>query len=905
MDPTHRPKEVGDLLYSDIMDFPCLTREGYKYVITFIDGKSRYTCTYLLKNKSGALTAYTQYTAWFERQSGRVHKIVRTDNGGEYTSKEFADLLSRAGTYHQTTIPHTPEQGGAYERWNLTSANKIRCALIESQLPASFWGELMMTATYLTNISPTASLKNMTPFESFYGYKPDIRNLRTIGCTAYALNTSPNRKKLDQRAIRCILVGYLNTQKGWRLYNPDTKSFIHSRSVTFNEMEMGYPIWKTVSDEPPSTAQESVWHEQSDSQKQSHESHGPELVNYDNPEPPNSVTYEDTDAFHDDEDDVGIFHDAEGLESDDSEDIVDEPEALVPNDLKQMEGFKLHSGPSNPKRISIPRKALIVGGRRFRPKYAAFHYALAARYIPQDIRIPDNQAEAKKSEFAAHWAQAEEAENKSIEENKVFGQYCVLPDGYKAIDARYVYDLKKNPDGSIERFKARLVAKGFRQRFGKDFTETFAPTAKHASARIILAHAATTGMTVIQTDVKTAFLNSRMEEIVYIRPPPGFSPPGKENMVLPCLKSLYGLKQSGRNWYRDIDQKLRSDGFKRSRADHSVYTKLFPNGEKVIMAVYVDDCLIAGSTGKLASDTVSMLETHYQMKIITTNRFVGLEYNISKEDQTCEIHQKSYVTDILDKFAEYIPKKLSKTPMSGSETLTLQHAPQTPSEIKEMESIPYATILGSLMFLMIGSRPDISHSMGILSRFMSNPGMKHWQALRRVLSYLKLTRDMSLHYSAKHTANLFGYSDSDFAGCLDSRKSVSGYVFLWKGAAITWKSQKQPTIASSSCHAEYIALAESGREAVWLQSFMKSVGIGTTTTQIFGDNDGAMASAKDPMFHSRMKHIDVKYHAIREWVESGIISIIRCDTENMVADSLTKPVPFAKSEYCRIRFGLC
>ena len=883
--PDHHPQKLGDILYSDLAGpFPAKTRQGYLYYILFLDGKSRYLTTYLLSNKSQAFAVYKEYTAWYFRQTGTNHKVFRTDNGGEFTSVEFERYLSEMGTKHETSIARTPQQGGNWERWNYTIGDKLRCLLIESGLPASFWGELVLTCTYLINRSPTAFLNGKTPYEELFGHKPQIDNLKVIGCTAYALNTDPKRKKLDERGLRCVLIGYLTHQKGWRLYHPDTKSFIHSRSVVFNEEEICYPKWTDIPDEVPAGILTT-------------DKNAAQPIDFHCPSPPDCIipieeenywTALDVPSAKEDED-ADLYHDA-NIHPD-----VHVNSRLL-NELTQTQGFNLHGPPAETKRVPVQR-ALMV--QEDWPQNWHFVRALNARI--QEIMVPKSQHEAHTSLERNHWLDAEAEEKRSLIENNVFGNWITLPPGKKAINTMFVYDVKRTTDGGIDRYKARLVAKGTAQKFGIDFNETFAPTAKLCSARIVLVHALQSSRHIRQLDVKTAFLYSDLEEELYVKLPAGFDGDQGNGLVKRCQKSLYGLKQSPRNWNKLLDTILKENGFKRSSADHSVYVKDYTCGETVILVVYVDDILISSRKDLYADEVSKLLKEKFKIKEIQSNRFVGIEYNYNRG--ALEIHQRAYIDEILEKFAEFVPDRLSPSPLSDSEKLSTEDCPRNSNDINSMKDKPYSSLLGSLMFLMLGSRPDLAHSMSVLARFMDSPGVKHWNGLRRVLGYVKKTRDLSLVYT-KQGEPVFAYSDSDFAACTDTRRSISGYCFIWQNAAISWKSQKQSTVATSSCHAEYIALFEAAREAIWIQAFMKSIGILTTTTQILEDNNGALLSANNPVFHSRMKHIDVKYHALREWVENGIVKVIRCGTEKMVADSLTKAVPVPKSRFCASGFGL-
>ena len=878
-----RPREsdtnVGDLIVTDLKGpFPVMARGGFRYYVTFIDGKTRFTTVYLLRHKSDTFKCFQQYEKLFERQTGKPIKKIRSDNGGEYTSREFSEYLKSNGYIHETTVPYTPQQNGIAERFNRTIMTKLRCLLISSGLPPHFWGELILTAVYLINRLPRHDGNSISPFELFFNKKPDKSNLRTIGCSAYALNTDPKRNALDQRGIQGILIGYQNTQKGWKIYIPSTDRIIVSRSVRFNEKEKG---WRNAepdqSDDTPNSTSIMEWLE---------DDH--DMI----------IRSDQTDS----QDNENI-----GLDPVDEDDIFED----APHDLIPSPELINNLGPYwNPP----------VGPRRH--SHTAIHIPFIQRALAAKIEtdnVPSTYEEASRSDESQAWRVSELCEMQSLHDNNVF-EWVARPKDKNVIKSKWVYDIKRRPDGSEIKKKARFVAKGFSQIQGHDYWDTFSPTAKATSLRILFAKAASEDMAIKQLDVSTAYLYAPIEEEIYIEPPKGHIPQAKNDMVWKLKKSLYGLKQSGRNWNRTMDTFFQENGFKRSQADYSVYTKEYDGNNLVIIALYVDDNLILAHREKDLVETKSLLEGRLKMKEIDTNCFVGVEYDQNTQDGTISIHQKGYINRIINTFKEFIPVKAYNTPMASPVLLTKTQCPTTDDEKSEMSKFPYARVLGSLMFIMIYSRPDLSHAIGILSRFMSNPDPEHWEALKRVLGYLNATRGFRITYRkssdkgitifilkefsfAVSNDKVYGFSDSDHAACRDTRKSVTGYTFIWSKAAISWSSKRQATVSTSSCEAEYIALAETGREALWIQSFMRSVKIPIGIIQIYGDNDGAMASAKDPMFHSRMKHIDVKWHVIREWVDKGLISIKRVSTNYMVADSLTKSVSKEKTIFCRESMG--
>lgn len=886
---SNSPDKPGDVIVSDIKGpFPVQTQEGYRYYITFIDLKTRYVTVYLLRKKSDALKAYKEFKSLFENFTNKSIskiKVFRTDNGGEYTSIEFETFLAELGTQHQTTIPYTPEQNGVSERYNSTIMGKVRCMFIEGGFPEHMWGELVMTSVYLINRSPTSHLDHMTPHEAMFKRKPDITNLRVIGSTAYALNTDPTIKTLEDRAIECVLVGYLSNQKGWRLYDPVGKKMIHSRSVRFNEREMWY---HTTHPTMPNEIAISTWFT------------------------PNAwfpkAEQENADPEEDEENDTSLEDSIDEVYHEANIDIVvqgeEEPQA------GPMEGPDEQSDGLNGKYWSeqIPGRrhralaARIVAGMRkpvSRSALHRYHQALASRH--NELDTPNHYVDARNHVDDKLWKVAEQEEFDSLTSMGAL-EWCTLPPGKKAIGSRWTYKTKLDTAGNIARRKARWVARGFSQIHGQDFHETFSPTAKMASIRCCLALAAKERLIIKQMDVETAFLTTEVEEEVYIQPPEGFISPECIGKVCRLRRSLYGLKQSGRNFYRKYDGILAKFNFTKSEADNSVYLKTETDGTKTIILLYVDDCLILASNRQLIDKATNTLTSEFKMTEVHSNRFVGIQW-IRNCDESIDVHQHSYINEVIKKYKEYLPERPVKIPLSCSEELNSEQCPKTDNDIKLMKPYPYAAILGSLMFLMLGTRPDIAQAVSKLARFMANPGMKHWNALKKLLGYVSCTKELILKYKQSEET-MQAFCDSDHASCKDTRRSTTGYVVLWQGSAISWRSQRQSTVSTSSTQAEYIALSEAGREIIWLQFFLNSIGQETTTTDIKGDNDGAMNLAKDPHHHSTMKHLDVRVHIIREWVERRALSVSRVDTAIMVADSLTKPVPLEKTLFCRMGFGL-
>ena len=461
------------------------------------------------------------------------------------------------------------------------------------------------------------------------------------------------------------------------------------------------------------------------------------------------------------------------------------------------------------------------------------------------------------------------------------------PAGRKLVDSKWVYKLKRNPDGSIARYKARLVARGFTQEHGVDYQETFAPTVKVAAIRIILALAAHFDWDVEQMDVVTAFLEADIAEDIYMRQPEGYRQVDQhgEELVCKVLKSIYGLKQAPRNWSKTVSAWLVEYGFKQSTVDPCIYT-FAAGGDLYILALYVDDSIMAGPQGSFISDFKRAFGKRFNVQDLgPVSWLLGMTVERDRAAGVLKVGQRQYILDMLERFNMSDCKPVS-TPMTVG---ALSEA--TASEVLSPD-VPYQSLIGSLLYASVSTRPDITMAVSHLSRYMARPSTVHWEQAKRVLRYLQGTLDWQLVYGAgESTATLTGYSDADFAGDADGRRSRTAFVFLLNGAAVSWKSQRQPTVALSTAEAEYMALTAATQEAVFLRQLLQEMGQPPASgTLIHEDNQSCIALCKNTMTTGRSKHIEVKMHFCREKQESGEIVVDYCPTEEMLADGLSKPL---------------
>ncbi|KAK1685214.1 hypothetical protein QYE76_046062 [Lolium multiflorum] len=518
---------------------------------------------------------------------------------------------------------------------------------------------------------------------------------------------------------------------------------------------------------------------------------------------------------------------------------------------------------------------------------------------------PATYEEAMMSPDSNKWQEAMKSEMGSMYDNKVW-TLVELPDSRKAVENKWIFKRKTDADGNITVYKARLVAKGFRQIQGVDYDETFSPVAKLKSVRILLAIAAFFDYEIWQMDVKTAFLNGDIEEELYMVQPKGFVDPKNADKVCKLQRSIYGLKQASRSWNRRFDKVIKDFGFIQCHGEACIYKKV--SGSSVaFLILYVDDILLIGNDIELLSSVKGYLNNSFSMKDLGEASYIlGIKIYRDRSRRLIGLSQSTYLDKILKKFRMDESKK-GFLPMLPGKVLSKTQGPATAEERERMSQIPYASAVGSIMYAMLCTRPDIAHAVSLTSRYQSDPGMEHWTAVKNILKYLKRTKDMFLCYGGDQELVVTSYTDASWNTDPDDSKSQSGYVFILNGAAVSWASSKQCTVAKSSTESEYIAASEASSEAVWMKRFIIELGVVPSALDpfvIYCDNMGAIANAQEPRSHKRLKHIKLRYHSIREYIEDGEVKICKVHTDLNVADPLTKALPRAKHDQHQNAMGV-
>jgi hypothetical protein len=497
-----------------------------------------------------------------------------------------------------------------------------------------------------------------------------------------------------------------------------------------------------------------------------------------------------------------------------------------------------------------------------------------------------------------------------------------LPPDRRPLKNKWVFRIKRDEAGNITRYKARLCACGYNQIAGLDYKEIFSPVVRTESFRLFLALVAGRDMESIQMDVVTAFLNGQVEEDIYMKQPPGYIDPSCPDLVCRILKNIYGLKQAPRVWHKTIDPHLRSMGFKPLAADPCLYYQ-WSDGKLSLISLYVDDLAIASdSPAGIAAIRTQLMHKFKMTDDGDLHYILGMKIIRDRTNKAIFVSSPSKIEELLKDFymAKCIP---CSTPMDHVAISAADSPTVGSDDWHEMQKVPYRECVGRLTHLMRTTRPDLAFSVSVVNRYLHNPGARHWEAVKRILRYLKGTADLSLRiapgdFSSTVTAvdrfpksspeffPLTGNTDADWGGHPDSSKSTSGYAFFLGPGLVSWSSKVQPHTATSSTHAEYIAAYHATSECMWARSFLGELGLLNLSlpTILYCDNEAAIKIANYHMVTPRSKHFNTKLHSVREKVQEGELSLSFCPGKANVADIFTKPLGASKFLPFRKELGL-
>ena len=723
-----------------------------------------------------------------------------------------------------------------------------RCLIIESGIQKYLWTYAVRCSAYIRNRCYNRRL-NLTPYEAFTGMRPNISNMNIFGTVCYALNQ--DKMKLDNRSEKGIFLGYDNKSPAYYVYFQNKQSVRKVRCVKFFQtFECDDGVIIENSNEESVVPKENVLNE-----------------NVSVPVVP------------------AVFNNQQGsMDSTEKKDVSRKTTAVIKENPRYPERnrskpsylnqYDLSSASKSVENFPADSKEYLSDDKL---SQVSVDYCYKLEYIPVSYKDAVNCSDS------SSWCAAMEEEVSSLLDNNTY-DLVVPPPNVNIIKSRWVYAVKCDKNDA-EVFKARFVAKGFSQIKDIDYSETFSPTAKITSIRLLMQIAVNENLEIEQMDVKTAYLNADIDQIVYVQQPEGFQKAGigGENLVCRLNKSLYGLKQSGRNWYHLLHQSLLSQGFVTSFADPCVYSRQ-NDYIKTIIIIYVDDLLIASNNSHDLKNVKYMLSCNFKMKDLgILSLFLGIQFTFhgSKISMT----QQKFLSKLLDRFgmADCKPKL---SPCDPS-VVKLKEDNEMPLE----DQTTYREIVGSLIYVMTSTRPDLCYVVTLLSQFMSRPTQEHLNLAKYVLRYIKHTLTYSLTFTKCDDTQVVGHCDADWGSSSD-RRSISGYCYQIStcGTLISWKSKKQPIVALSSCEAEYVALTYAIQEGIFIkQLYFDMFGYPKVPMMVKTDNQSAIALCKNPVSQQRTKHIDIKYHFIRSQLRSDVFLIDYVPSELNIADLFTKP----------------
>jgi Reverse transcriptase (RNA-dependent DNA polymerase) len=498
---------------------------------------------------------------------------------------------------------------------------------------------------------------------------------------------------------------------------------------------------------------------------------------------------------------------------------------------------------------------------------------------------------------ADSWIAAMREELASLQSKGVY-ELTALPDNHKPIHVRWVFSYKLRPDGNVERHKARLVAKGYTQQWGIDFFEVWAPTGRMAAYRCLLAHAAHLSLPVYLLDFKTAFLNGPLHEEIYVTQPPGFT--DDTARVWRLHRALYGLKQAANAWHQALVAALTDLGYSPSQVDPAVFMRHATDGV-VLLHTHVDDCACTGPPHEVQSDYAKILQRFEgrEMGELHDQVFLGIYHERDWDTRTIYMSQPRHVERLLSSYG-FSDAKLVSSPLDHKVVLS------TTSDHDKKEHpllSSYAAIVGSLMYIASCTRPDLCFTASMLARFMSDASDQHIAQALRALRYLVKTRHyrLAIGGAPASCAALTVWSDSDHAGCWDSRRSVAGLVVSVLGSTVHWRSCRQSTVAKSTMIAEYYAASSAADEAVYFRYLLAEMGYNLGPTPLMCDNESACSILEKPVVNDRSRYAAINAHYVRERVGLGEIKIVPVSTDVMLADCMTKALtPDKHAAACKL-----
>lgn len=914
-----------------------------KYFVLCKDEYSAFCMVRFVERKSQIANEVKRLISKAELDTGNKLLKLVTDNGTEFNSNELSHFLREKGVIREFSVPYAHEQNGFIEREIRSTTEAARALLNKSGLAKSLWAEAVNTAVYVRNRVIRGS-DNHTPYEKWFGRRPDISNLLTFGQQVVCYMPKEKRtsecSKFGNRGTVQNFVGYTDTFNTYRVYDriknivtlscdvvpvskpietpqeSKTKSqviVIDGKETKQNELvDRSYHLNNSKRDETNSTWFRTEQHSRS---------YKPIALPY------HQLAYDewsfDVGSSIGDELDKNVSELNELLEQLDerereqTEQSTSRANTSVEGNInhdrvfstpiggqkrsgqQEMSEEQVNSIRNNaPKQLQIAKQPPDVLPTRLRPDPKTTGVTITSDtpiddsandpdYEPREHRAnlsliensndPINYEEAMSRDDKDKWIEAMNDEMASMSKNNVW-ELVDRPKG-NIVSNKWVFKRKYDQNGNIIKYKARLVARGFSQKYGIDYHETYSPVVNMVFIRLLIAYAAVERLKIATFDVKTAFLYGDLDETIYMDQPKGFEK--DKNKVCLLKRSLYGLKQAPRQWGLKFKNFLIEMKLTNSIVDECVFYCKEP---LLIIGIYVDDGIVFARESSSIDYVLKKLRQEFDIHTMDTNVYLGFEIHRGTNDDIT-LHQKSYIKKILNQY------KMLNGPTVDTPTLVGQPTSRSDDENPVSKTTPYREAVGSLMYAAVTTRIDIMHAVGKVSREVANPTELAWKAVKRIFRYLREKEKFGLTYSRDKHRGLVVYCDADFAGDKGTSRSTTGAVFLFGGAPIHWKSQRQALITLSSTEAEFVSMCSTVKLTVWIRKFGIELGIiDETPTRILCDNESAIRISMNEKCSNRTRHMNVQAAYPREMIEKGEITIEHVKSDQQLADMLTKPM---------------
>jgi hypothetical protein len=807
---------------------------------------------------------------------------MKSDCGTEFINSQMTDILDHYGVFHSTTSPYNPHQNGIAERSNRTIFDLAMANMHACGLSLKHWTHAVAYVVHTLNHIPNRALHlNSTPYISVFGQTPDVSYFRTFGCDAYMVLPDNQRPSFGPRAVKGIFVGYCHPyslaykvfyagkiyNSGHVYFHEDLTTTIDANSTVSDDIVRFFQQFSTPSLNPAEV------HDAINATPSDRTSPSSSNVDTQAPDVPASTVSQRTRSR-------SSAHLCSRL--------------LSPIDLSNKSVHKALLSQS----YYYDNTPEIEYLNPLETQYLITHMPRSFAFMSLDTISVE---EAMQSDEWPQWQKAMQDELRKLSEINTWVEVPDIPTGRKPLLYKWVLKKKYDIYNKLI-YKARLTVKGCSQKAGLDFTDTFSPVAKLTAIRLILSLGAIQNLQFHQFDVQNAFPNAELTDVdIYMLAPKELH---SDYLYVKLLRALYGLKQASREWNQLITKILIDIGFKQLCSDSCLF--VYRDKDRyVVLALYVDDMIIGTYHDEDSTWLFQKLSNHFVVKRNRLTHCLGIDVHHDHHRRIVTLSRNDYSKNILETYGHLITHlPPTHTCLPPGTLLSRTQCPATTHDKNSMADKPYRQILGKLNYYTCVLRVDINFAVNYLARFMDNPGLEHWNCLLHLLAYLRQYPNARITYTTPTAQpfslgqqlvmvphQLYCFVDADYASTdLDTRRSVTGYIIFFNSGIISWKSGLQRRTSTSSTEAEYRALNEACKECLWLTHLLQELGFPLTSPVfVFEDNTSTIAATQNPVSHSKLKHLEVIYHQIRDFIKDQKVIVAHIDTQNQLADLLTKP----------------